>query len=324
MKKSLIALAVVVILTMTVALVAPCFAENAEPIIFDLTVENTNLPGANGMLGMTWSGAKRGTSGYDAEEKAWKLESTKKIPGWNGGYEEFKFSEVVGELDFEEDYQYCVITYKTAGMHGLIEDEDGNSLGENKVGINGDGAATIFEEGLEPSDEYVNGIIPTEDFGTTHKVIIVANAWSGGDMDPGAKVFIKYIAFFATKAEAEAFDGTKDASKPETSEPETSEPEASEPEASEPEVSEPEASEPEASEPEESEVVSEASEVSEAASEASEVASEASEVASESSAPESSASEPTSGSSFPTWAYIVIAAVVVAIIVIIAVPKKKK
>ncbi|MBP0989795.1 MAG: DUF4148 domain-containing protein, partial [Oscillospiraceae bacterium] len=110
MKKSLIALAVVVILTMTAALVAPCFAATPEPIIFDLTVENPVLPGANGYLGMTWSGAKRGTSGYDAEEKAWKLESTKKIPGWQGGYEEFKFSEVVGELDFEEDYQYCVIT----------------------------------------------------------------------------------------------------------------------------------------------------------------------------------------------------------------------
>ena len=235
MKKSLIALAVVMILAMTAALVAPCFAATPEPIIFDLTVEDTNLPGANRQLGKTWDGAKRGTSGYDAEEKAWKLETTKKIPGWQGGYEEFKFAEVVGELDFEEDYQYCVITYKTAGMHGLLEDEDGNSLGENKVGINGDGAATIFEEGLEPSDEYVNGIIPTEDFGTTHKIIIVANAWSGGDMEPGAKVFIKYIAFFATKAEAEAFDGTKDAS---SQTPEASEPEASAPEASETEVSE--------------------------------------------------------------------------------------
>ncbi|MBP0990111.1 MAG: hypothetical protein J5874_02910, partial [Oscillospiraceae bacterium] len=51
------------------------------------------------------------------------------------------------------------------------------------------------------------------------------------------QVFIKYIAFFATKAEAEAFDGTKAASEPETSEPEASEPEASEPEASETENS---------------------------------------------------------------------------------------
>ena len=212
MKKSIIALTVVVILTMTAALVSPAFAGGSDPVIFDLTVENPVMAGKEGKLCMTWSGEEEGTSGYDAEEKAWKLENTKTIPGWQGGYEEFKYPEDMTPAF--EDYQYCVITYKTVGMHGLIEGE-----GENKIGLNGDGAVTIHE-GLEPSDEYTNAVISTEDFEGTTKIIIVMNAHSGGDLEPGCKILIKYIAFFATKAEAEAFDGTTyvPSQTPETSE----------------------------------------------------------------------------------------------------------
>ena len=235
MKKSLIALAVVVILAMTAALITPCFAADAEPIIFDLTVENTVLPGANGYLGLSWSGAKRGISEYDATEKAWKLENTKKIPGFQEGYEEFKFSEIPGyeEIDFEV-YKYFVLTYKTVNMITL--DPDNAEAGEDKVWLNGDGAVTILEDGFDPSDEYTNGVCSTEDFDPTHKIIVGIQAYSGGDLEPGAQIFIKYMAFFATEEEARAFDGTNDTSSqtPDTSEPEVSEPETSEPETSEP------------------------------------------------------------------------------------------
>ncbi|MBP0989794.1 MAG: hypothetical protein J5874_01250 [Oscillospiraceae bacterium] len=202
MKKSIIVFAVVMIMAMTAALFSPVFAGGSDPVIFDLTVENPVVAGKEGKLCMTWSGEERGTSGYDADEKAWKLENTKTIPGWQGGYEEFKYPEDMTP-DFEV-YQYCVITYKTVGMHGLIEGE-----GENKIGLNGDGAVTIHD-GLEPSDEYTNAVISTEDFEGTTKIIIVMNAHSGGNLEPGCQILIKYIAFFATKTEAEAFDGTKD------------------------------------------------------------------------------------------------------------------
>ena len=197
----------------------------AEPIILDLTVENPEVGGKNGKLGKTWGGDNVGTSAYDSDAQAWKLENTVAIGGWSGGFEEFKYGPVIGEVDYDT-YAYCVITYKTNNMTA--------ESGERKIEIKGQGASTILEDPLDPSEgEYTSAVISTEDFGTTDRIVIVMNAWSGGELAPGAQTFVKYIAFFASEEAANEFVESLDLTEPESSEPETSEPETSEPEGSE-------------------------------------------------------------------------------------------
>ena len=243
-----------------------------EPIIFDLTVENPIMGGTKGYLRKAWSGNYVGTSGYDADEKAWKLENVKDIEGNSyGAYEEFKFPEAI---DFKT-YKYCAIVYKTNNL--------ATDTGAGIISIHNTEAKFIINDNIAPNEsgEYINTVVAITDSEITSE-IRVAMSQLGSTIKQGCQVFIKYIAFFANKEEAEAYKfdlrTEPEASEPEVSEPETSKPEASEPEVSkletskpetskpetsQPEVSEPETSKPEASEPEVSELETSKPEVSE-------------------------------------------------------------
>ena len=223
MKKILAVLIAVVLAFAALSCVA--FADT-EPIVYDFTSENASPKPFSGTVGHCWDGLPGGTSSFDATEKAWKLEITKAFSGsWQGCYEVIHTG---GEIDFST-YQYIAICYK-----------ENFPEGQGPL-LNKDGAAHV-EYLSEGKGAYGTTILKTALLGQGNDQIIF-NLSSQGDeagLAEGSTMWIKYVAFFATKAEAEAFDieAYNGAAEPQTSEPEVSEPEVSEPEASEPENSE--------------------------------------------------------------------------------------
>ena len=223
MKKILAVLFAVVLAFAALSCVA--FAD-AEPIVYDFTSENASPKQFSGTVGHCWDGLPAGTSSFDATEKAWKLEVTKDYSGaWAGCYEVIRTG---GEIDFST-YLYIAICYK-----------ENFPEGQGPI-LNKDGAAHV-EYLPDGKGAYGTTILKTALLGQGNDQIIF-NLTNQGDetgLAAGSTMWIKYVAFFATKAEAEAFDieAYNGSAAPEASQPEASEPEASQPEASEAETSE--------------------------------------------------------------------------------------
>ena len=223
---------------------------NSDPIIFNYTVDNdpdTCYPDGGNFL-YNWGSSVAGPSAYDADEQAWVMTSEVALGQYATAYDHIWNGSYTSVVDWNT-YKYIVFVYKTAG---------GNET--QHYPIMDDGAAAVYD--LPASDDgYSKYVASTDAFhdadGEVGYQILPGICNYGADgSEAGVSLAIKYIAFFATEEEANAYDfgiAEPETSEPETSEPETSEPETSEPETSEPETSEPETSEPETSEPETSE-----------------------------------------------------------------------
>jgi len=252
MKKSLISLAIVLVLSMVAALFVPTFAAKSDALVIDWSsADNNTIWPAAGDLPVTWSGTPCGTSSFDATEGAWKMESTMKLYSWQGGY-----ISIHVDIDWSE-YKYMKFCYKTANM----PDENDNPEVFGYVGLCGTGAVGITDPLPLSNGAFSEVVVSTEKFGSTTDLI--PNWCNAGvtSVDAGATMWVKYIAFFKTEAEANSFDlkdwngdlyGAQEESTPESSAPESSAPESSTPESSTPESSAPESSKPESSKPESS------------------------------------------------------------------------
>lgn len=253
MKKSLISLAIVLVLSMVAALFVPTFAAKSDALVIDWSsADNNTIWPAAGDLPITWAGTPCGTSSFDATEGAWKMESNIKTWSWQGGY----ISINMPDVDWSE-YKYMKFSYKTAN----IPDENDNPDTYGYVGFCGTGCVAISDPIPLSTGAYSEVVISTERFGATQDIIL---SWCNSGLtsvDAGATMWVKYIAFFKTEAEANSFDlkdwngdlyGAQEESTPESSAPESSAPESSTPESSAPESSAPESSKPESSKPESS------------------------------------------------------------------------
>ncbi|MBP0990562.1 MAG: hypothetical protein J5874_05250 [Oscillospiraceae bacterium] len=324
--KKIITAIVVIAMLFSVAVLFPAYADN-DPIVFGYTAEYKDVAGYPSEDNDSFK------TGYDAESDSLKM--TPKLSGLGSVYFGSGYENLVVDTTV---YKFIKVCYKVNTEKGVPGAENGGQVFAvqfgNTVwsgvrlewGISDEAASGFKSLVVDMTDKnatiggvnqvnHEGAIDDWEEFPAIHSAGGTTMSFVIADLGSSAlkktdEVFVKYVAFFATKAEADAFS-------------------LGEAPIQEPSEASEVASEASESESEASEAESEASEVaSEAESEASEAASEAESEASEpaASAPESSASEPASGSSFPTWAYIVIAAVVVAIIVviIIAASKSKK
>ncbi len=355
MKKGLITLAVILALVMSMAIMAPAFAADANDADYVIV-----SPKAKD-VGIGWGGQGSSTACV-FEQLNWAGSPTVD----EDGSALFTGAGVAGAYIYtyptgldgkynnltSEFYPYMCVSVKITGIEGK----------ESFYFTYGEGSTEDMPI-TSDLDEYTKVIgelpagfgmayeaIPGTDVITnlaTRRIIKVADYGNGGHLQ-GVKVNIEYIGFFKTEADAQAFDyaewlednkdlikeewgGTpwedleNSGSESETSTPETSEPETSEPETS---TSEPEAS---TSEPEASTSEPEAS--------TSEPEASTSEPEASTSEPEASTSEPESQTSKPQTStpdkadddekggnalvYILIAAAVVVVVVVVVVISKK-
>ncbi len=358
MKKGLITLAVILALVMSMAIMAPAFAADANDADYVIV-----SPKAKD-VGIGWGGQGSSTACV-FEQLNWAGSPTVD----EDGSALFTGAGVAGAYIYtyptgldgkynnltSEFYPYMCVSVKITGIEGK----------EMFYFVFGEGSAEDMPLPGE-LDEYTKIIgeipagigmkyeaIPGTDVITnlaTRRILKVADYANGGHL-LGVKVNIEYIGFFKTEADAQAFDyaewlednkdlikeewgGTPweelnppETSEPETSEPETSEPETSTPETSEPETSTPETSEPETSEPETSEPETSEPETSEPETSEPET-SEPETSEPETSKPQTSTPDKTGddekGGNALTYILIAAAVVVVVVVVVVVAKKGKK
>ena len=197
MKKILaIVLCLAIALTSAIAMSVSAFAA-AKPVVFDYTVSNdanTFYPDL-GALKYQWGAADAGTSAYDASEEAWVLATNIALPQWATAYDHIWNGSYTGVVDWST-YKYMAVYYKTAGgadVHFAFMD---------------DGAAQVVE--LPAQSSYGKQVFSTEGFTDAvdevgYQILPGICNYAEADEPAGAKLAIKYIAFFETKAEADNF-----------------------------------------------------------------------------------------------------------------------
>ena len=364
MKKGLITLAVILALVMSMAIMAPAFAADANDADYVIV-----SPKAKD-VGIGWGGQGSSTACV-FEQLNWAGSPTVDEDGSAlftgagvaGAYIYTYPTGVDGKYNnlTSEFYPYMCVSVKITGIEGK----------EMFYFVYGEGSTedmpitSDLDEYTKIIGELPAGIgmayeaIPGTDVITnlaTRRIIKVADYANGGHLQ-GVKVNIEYIGFFKTEADAQAFDyaewlednkdlikeewgGTpwedlensgseSETSTPETSEPETSEPETSVPETSAPETSAPETSAPETSEPETSTPETSAPETSEPETSEPETSEpETSEPESQTSKPQTSTPDKTDddekGGNALTYILIAAAVVVVVVVVVVVAKKGKK
>ena len=258
--KKLLAILITVAMLASVAVLFPAYADN-DPIVFGYTAAYKDVAGYPSEDNDSYK------TGYDADSDSLKM--TPKLSGLGSVYFGSGYENLVVDTTV---YKFIKVCYKVNTEKGVPGAENGGQVFAVQFG-NAVWSGARLEWGI--SDEAASGfkslvvdmtdknatiggvnqvnhegaIDDWEEFPAIHSEGGTTMSFVIADLGSSAlkktdEVFVKYVAFFATKAEADAFD-IDAANEPEVSEP------ASEP-ASEPETSEP-ASEPETSQPENSE-----------------------------------------------------------------------
>ncbi len=215
MKKGIISLAIV--LAMVVSMFVPAFAADAvEPLVIDYAnFEDREAYPIGEPKDHNWAGTAKavaGTSAYDAEEGAWKIEMTgvlsndQHVADAATSYSGNVLSTVTLPADLTA-YTHYVLVYKT--VSGA---EDG--VASYKFRNAGGSTGVVFEG----ADDYTNGVTAIPAGGMTGFTLWFSNSegesgHAGNGAENGALrpvngdiYYIAAIAFFASEGEANTFD----------------------------------------------------------------------------------------------------------------------
>ncbi|MBP0990880.1 MAG: hypothetical protein J5874_06870 [Oscillospiraceae bacterium] len=241
MKKSVIA-AILISFVFILTSFTPVFAANVPPIVLDWSKADTEELVLHDPC-KSWDETIVGKSEYDPEAGAWKITTDQVISSPDCAYTSVTF-DIAPML---EQYKFVRICYKTSIDYKndiLKFRRSGTVWATINMKQSDDFASVVLN--LSEVDSFVNNR-NLEAVGIT-----IGPEGKNTEMQSGATVWIKYIALFGTKEEADSFriDG-ETARDPETSyveEPESSEEPSSSTEVSESSVSESSVSESSSSE----------------------------------------------------------------------------
>ncbi|MBP0990878.1 MAG: hypothetical protein J5874_06860 [Oscillospiraceae bacterium] len=245
MKKLLaIVLCLAIALTAAIAMSVSAFAD-ADPIVWDYSIEDTTgIPFRDNAVVQNWGAKITGEAKYDANEKAFAIIDGEGLKAWQSAYANINtycLDPENGDQPLADwsVYKWIVVCYKTVDINGVTS-----------FAITADGALAFTALPASP-DSYNKLVLDAINGGVGDNVSGIGSGagagqfggvnmnfgwYSSSDIETGGTgIYLKYIAFFATKAEAEAFDfDSYNATEPSDPTPDTSEPETSEPETSEP------------------------------------------------------------------------------------------
>jgi len=268
--KKVLSLVIVLAMMLTVAALVPVQAAKKAPIVYGYTSQFKDFPGYPKVVKDEFTGF---TEAYDAENDALVMNV------YSGLGSAYFGTGYASELPVDTSvYKYVKVCYKIATEKGagqVFAVQFGGGVWSGARLEWGVSSSDFVSKVIDLTDtsSQINGVNVVnhegaiqkwEDFGGVNgdsgntMSFVIADIGSGS-LVKGDNIYVKYVAFFADKAEADAFDianYTPDANvynpAPESSAPESSAPESSTPESSTPESSAPESSAPESSKPESS------------------------------------------------------------------------